>query len=146
MSRNGLGSSAAPWLLSVLRIVAALLFMQHGGEKLFGIPGGHFTLIDHAKLMTLAPGLAGILEFFGGALLALGLFSRPVAFILSGEMAFAYFMVHFPANAFPLLNGGGLAVLFCFTFLYLAAAGPGPWSLDHWRHAAGSARRGGLSG
>lgn len=121
----------SPILLSILRIVAAFLFLCHGADKLFNVPGGPFTLISSAKLFTLAPGLAGILEFGGGLLLLFGLFSRPVAFILSGEMAFAYFMAHFPTNhIFPYLNGGDSAVLFCFLFLYLSAAGPGPWSLD----------------
>jgi putative oxidoreductase len=128
---NGSWARTAPYLLSILRIIAAFLFMQHGAEKLFGYPGGSFELISSAKLFTVVPGLAGILEFGGGFLLLIGLFSRPVAFILSGEMAFAYFMAHFPHNhVFPILNGGGLAVLFCFTFLYLSAAGPGPLSLD----------------
>lgn len=124
-------SRAEPHFLSLLRIVVAFLFLCHGADKLFNLPGGPFTLIASAKLMTLAPGLAGILEFFGGLLLLLGLFSRPVAFILSGEMAFAYFMAHFPHNhIFPYLNGGEDAVMFCFVFLFLSAAGPGPWSLD----------------
>lgn len=124
-------TKASPYLLSILRIIAAFLFMQHGAEKLFGVPGGSFELISSAKLFTLVPGLAGILEFGGGLLLLIGLFSRPIAFILSGEMAFAYFMVHFQHNhTFPILNGGDLAVLFCFAFLYLSAAGPGPWSMD----------------
>lgn len=125
-------TKASPYLLSILRIIAAFLYMQHGAEKLFGFPGGdHLELISSAKLFTLAPGLAGILEFGGGFLLLIGLFSRPIAFILSGEMAFAYFMVHFQHNhTFPILNGGDLAVLFCFAFLYLSAAGPGPWSVD----------------
>ncbi|HET7593397.1 MAG TPA: DoxX family protein [Rhodanobacteraceae bacterium] len=128
---NGSWARTAPYLLSILRIIAAFLLMQHGAEKLFGYPGGSFELISSAKLFTIVPGLAGILEFGGGFLLLIGLFSRPVAFILSGEMAFAYFMAHFPHNhVVPILNGGGLAVLFCFTFLYLSAAGPGPWSLD----------------
>jgi putative oxidoreductase len=127
----------SPYLLSILRIVAAFLFMQHGAEKLFGVPGGHFELITSGHLFTLVPGLAGILEFFGGFLLLIGLFSRQVAFILSGEMAFAYFMAHFPHNhIFPILNGGDLAVLFCFTFLYLSATGPGPWSVDRARGRA----------
>lgn len=131
MRSNALSWRWSPALLSLLRIVSALLFMQHGAEKLFGVPGGAFALISSAKLFTAVPGLAGILEFGGGFLLLIGLFSRPVAFILSGEMAFAYFTVHFPNNhVFPILNGGGLAVLFCFTFLYLATAGPGPWSVD----------------
>ncbi len=130
-------TKASPVLLSILRIVIGFLYMQHGAEKLFGVPGDHFELISTAKLFTLAPGLAGILEFGGGLLVLIGLFTRPVAFILSGEMAFAYFMVHFPHNhVFPLLNGGDLAVLFCFTFLYLSAAGPGPWSVDRARGRA----------
>ncbi|HEX7338369.1 MAG TPA: DoxX family protein [Rhodanobacteraceae bacterium] len=119
----------APFFLSLLRIVMALLFMQHGGEKLLGFPAGHMITTSH--LFTLVPGLAGVLELFGGFLLLIGIWSRPVAFILSGEMAFAYFMAHFPANhVFPILNGGGMAVAFCFVFLYISAAGPGPWSLD----------------
>lgn len=115
----------SPVLLSLLRIVTALLFMQHGAQKLFGFPGGGHTV----ELMSLM-GLAGVLEFFGGLLVLLGLFTRPVAFILSGEMAFAYFMVHAHANFWPVINGGDLAVLFCFTFLYLSAAGGGTVSLD----------------
>lgn len=128
---NGGWARSAPYLLSILRIVAAFLFMCHGADKLFHLPEGPFTLISSAKLFTVVPGLAGILEFGGGFLLLIGLFSRPVAFILSGEMAFAYFMAHFPTNhVFPYLNGGDSAVLFCFAFLYLSAAGPGPWSVD----------------
>lgn len=130
--RSFFWTRTSPYLLSILRIIAALLFMQHGGMKLLGFPGGdHLDLISPDKMLTLVPGLAGILELGGGFLLLIGLFSRPVAFILSGEMAFAYFMAHFPHNhIFPLLNGGGPAVLFCFVFLYLSAAGPGPWSVD----------------
>lgn len=121
-------SKWSPILLSILRIVAALLFMQHGSQKLFGIPpsqqgGGSppmFSLIW----------VAGVLEFFGGLLLLLGLFTRPVAFILSGMMAVAYFMAHAPRGMWPVVNQGELAVLYCFVFLYLSAAGPGPLSLD----------------
>lgn len=124
-------AKASPYLLSIMRIVFALLFMQHGGNKLLHYPPGPLTLVAPDKMLTLVPGLAGILELGGGFLLLIGLFSRPVAFILSGEMAFAYFMAHYPVNhVFPLLNGGGAAVLFCFGFLYLSAAGPGPWSFD----------------
>ncbi|HEX5952131.1 MAG TPA: DoxX family protein [Rhodanobacteraceae bacterium] len=131
MAGNNSWTNASPFLLSILRIVAAFLFLCHGADKLFNLPAGPFTLIDSAKLFTLAPGLAGILEFGGSLLLLLGLFSRPIAFILSGEMAFAYFMAHFPTNhIFPYLNGGDSAVLFCFVFLYLSAAGPGPLSMD----------------
>ena len=137
MAGNNSWTKASPHLLSLLRIVAAFLFMCHGADKLFNLPEGPFTLIASAKLFTLVPGLAGVLEFGGGFLLLIGLFSRPVAFILSGEMAFAYFMVHFPhSHVFPILNGGDLAVLFCFAFLYLSAAGPGPWSLDGLRGRA----------
>ncbi|HEX5960617.1 MAG TPA: DoxX family protein [Rhodanobacteraceae bacterium] len=128
---NGVWTRNAPVLLSILRIVAAFLFMCHGLDKLFSLPAGPFQLIPSAKLFTLAPGLAGVLEVGGGFLLLIGLFSRPLAFILSGEMAFAYFMAHFPVNhVFPYLNGGESAVLYCFVFLYLSAAGPGPWSMD----------------
>jgi putative oxidoreductase len=117
-------TKASPYLLSILRIVSGLLFMQHGAQKLFGLLGG--TPVHWPSLM----GLAGALEFFGGLLVVVGLFTRPVAFVLAGEMAFAYFMVHGPQNFWPLLNGGDLAVLFCFAFLYLSAAGAGPLSVD----------------
>jgi putative oxidoreductase len=117
----------APRLLSVLRIITAFLFLQHGTAKLFGFP--HVAMFDELSLFSLI-GLAGVLEVVGGLLLMLGLFTRPVAFILSGEMAFAYFIAHAPKGLLPLLNGGEGAVLFCFIFLYLAAAGGGPWSLD----------------
>ena len=117
----------SPRMLSVLRIVAALLFLVHGTAKLFGVP--HQPQLDHLELFSLE-GLQGVIEFVGGMLLLVGLFSRPAAFILSGDMAGAYFMAHFPKNWLPLLNGGDLAVLFCFVFFYLWLAGPGPWSID----------------
>lgn len=117
-------TKAAPLLLSIVRIVAGLLFMQHGAQKLFGLLGG-----TPVPLMSLYA-LAGVLEFFGGLLVAIGLATRPVAFVLSGEMAFAYFMAHAPKNFWPVQNGGDLAVLFCFVFLYLSAAGAGPLSVD----------------
>jgi putative oxidoreductase len=119
-------SKWSPVLLSILRIVAAFCFMEHGAMKLFGFPGAGDHKVEIASLM----GFAGILEFFGGGLVLLGLFTRPVAFILSGEMAFAYFMAHAPQGFWPLLNQGESAVLFCFVFLYLSAVGGGPWSLD----------------
>lgn len=119
--------SWAPRLLSVLRIVSGLLFMQHGSAKLFHFP--HVSMFDGMSMLSLM-GVAGVLELVGGALLAVGLFTRPVAFVLSGEMAFAYFMAHALRGFFPILNGGELAALYCFVFLYLAFAGPGPWSLD----------------
>jgi len=122
----------APRLLSVLRIIFALLFLAHGLVKLFGFPvGAQPGQVPLASLF----GLAGVLELVGGALLLIGLFTRPVAFLLSGQMAVAYFMVHAPTAFFPLLNGGELAILYCFAFLYLAAAGAGPWSLDARREA-----------
>jgi len=117
----------SPRLLSVLRIVAALLFMVHGTAKLFQVP--HQAMFDSLQLMSLM-GLQGVLEAGGGLLLLIGLFSRPVAFVLSGDMAVAYFMAHWPKSWLPILNGGDLAVLFCFVFLYLSVAGPGPWSID----------------
>lgn len=112
---------------SVLRIVAALLFVQHGSAKLLHVP--YQAMFAHLQLTSLL-GVQGVIELVGGGLLAIGLFSRPVAFLLCGDMAVAFFMAHFPKGWVPLLNGGDLAVLFCFTFLYLCVAGPGPWSLD----------------
>ena len=117
----------SPRLLSVLRIVTALLFMMHGTAKLFQMP--HQAMFDNLQLMSLL-GLQGVLEAGGGFLLLIGLFSRPIAFILSGDMAVAYFIAHWPKSWLPILNGGDLAVLFCFVFLYLCVAGPGPWSVD----------------
>jgi putative oxidoreductase len=118
------------YLLSTLRIVAAFMFMAHGTQKLLGWPSAEpQPAVDPVSLM----GLAGVLETFGGLLLLVGLFTRPVAFVLAGEMAVAYFMAHAPRGFFPLLNKGEPAVLYCFVFLYLAAAGAGPWSLDALR-------------
>ena len=119
-----------PRLLSILRIMTGLLFMEHGTSKLFNFPPGNI----HPGFGTLL-WLAGVLECFGGALVALGLLTRPIAFLLSGEMAIGYFMSHAPRNFFPLLNGGDAAVLYCFVFLYLAFAGGGAWSLDRMRGA-----------
>ncbi len=118
-----------PQLLSVLRIVAGLLFMQHGLQKLAGWFGGAGGPGQTVELMS-RMGLAGMLELVGGLLIALGLFTRVVAFITSGEMAVAYFTAHHPNGFFPIENRGEAAVLFCFIFLFLVAAGPGPWSLD----------------
>jgi putative oxidoreductase len=113
---------------SLLRIVAGLLFICPGGLKLFGWFGGMPGPPGKLPPFLLA---AGIIEVSGGALIALGLFTRPVAFIVSGEMAFAYFLGHFPKGFWPIQNHGEPAVLFCFIFLFLAANGPGPFSLDH---------------
>jgi putative oxidoreductase len=108
--------------------MSALLFMAHGTAKLLGFPATEMFATP-PEVGTLI-WIAGVLELVGGALLALGLFTRPVAFVLSGEMAFAYFLGHAPQAAFPVQNGGDAPILFCFVFLYIAAAGGGPWSLD----------------
>jgi putative oxidoreductase len=121
-------SSWAPYLLSVLRIVAALLFLEHGTQKLFGYPPGQpYTGFPNFSLL----GIAGMLEVAGGLLLLIGLFTRATAFILCGEMAIAYFRAHYPRGFFPINNFGEITVMMCFFFLYLVASGPGPWSLDH---------------
>ncbi|HEY5365483.1 MAG TPA: DoxX family protein [Casimicrobiaceae bacterium] len=133
MNRNPAVFQAwSPRALSVLRIVTALLFMTHGTAKLFHVP--HQASYDNLQLMSLM-GLQGVLEVGGGLLLLIGLFSRPVAFILCGDMAVAYFIAHWPKYWLPFLNGGDLAVLFCFVFLYLWIAGPGPWSIDASRRS-----------
>lgn len=118
--------SWSPRLLSVLRIVSGFMLAAHGAQKWLGFPVPRDAPIT---LMSLS-GAAGILELVGGLLLLFGLFTRPVAFVLSGEMAFAYFIAHGPQGFWPLLNHGELAALYCFVFLYLSAAGGGPWSLD----------------
>jgi len=120
-------------MLSILRVVTGLLMLQHGLNKLFDFPPTPTHVPWPAHAVSLAPGLAGLLEAIGGVLLVLGLFTRWVAFILAGEMAFAYFMVHAPRGFFPMLNLGELAVVYCFTFLYLFVAGGGEWSLDRMR-------------
>lgn len=117
----------APHLLSVLRIAAGLMFLEHGTGKLLGFPAG-LPFID--KMPTGLLYFTGTMELIGGALIVLGLFTRPVAFILSGFMAAAYFMAHFPTSFFPAINMGEPAALYCFIFLYLAAAGPGAWAID----------------
>jgi len=114
----------APYLLSALRIAAAITFVEHGTQKLFGLPvGGRVPL---ASLI----GLAGILETAGGALMLLGVFTRPLALVLAGEMAYAYFTVHAPQGRWPIQNQGELAVVYCFLWLYFSAAGAGPISVD----------------
>jgi putative oxidoreductase len=113
-------------MLAILRIVAALLFLEHGTQKLFGFPPSEYPAPALLSLM----GVTGILETAGGVLLVLGLFTRPVAFVLAGMMAVAYGMAHAPQSVFPILNSGDAAILFCFVFLYLCVAGGGAWSLD----------------
>ena len=127
MNTVALQSLWAPRVLSVLRIVTALIFMAHGTQKLFGFP----VMPDGG----LPPAFSffwvgGVLEFVGGLMILLGLFTRPVAFLLAGEMAVAYWMFHAPQSFYPVLNGGDASILYCFVFLYLVFAGPGPWSLD----------------
>jgi len=122
---NSVIVKAQPVLLSVLRIVTGFLFIEHGTQKWLLFPGG----TTRATVDNLG-GIAGIFELVGGALIIVGLFTRPVAFVLSGVMAFAYFIAHAPQGFWPILNKGELAVLYCFVFLYLAAAGAGPLSLD----------------
>ena len=117
----------APRALSVLRIVTGLMIIEHGMAKLLGWPV--VSAFAQLKLFSLL-GLAGTIELIGGALLILGLFTQPAAFILSGEMAVAYFMVHAPRSFFPLINGGSLAIIYCFACLYLSTAGGGPLSVD----------------
>ena len=112
---------------NALRIVAGLLFAQHGAQKLFGVLGR-----DAVDSLGSLMGLAGIIEFFGGVLIAAGLFTRPVAFIACGQMAVAYFMAHVPQGFWPILNGGELAAFYCFTWLFFFTHGPGKYSVDGW--------------
>ncbi|HEY0378445.1 MAG TPA: DoxX family protein [Pyrinomonadaceae bacterium] len=127
-------STWAPRVLSILRLLAGFLLMQHGLQKIFGVllppaPAGAPQEHGTFQLLSLV-GVSGILELVGGALLLVGLFTRPVAFILSGLMAVAYFMVHAPGGFWPILNRGELAVIYSFVYLYFAVAGGGAWSLD----------------
>jgi len=122
----------SPRVLSLLRIMTALMFLQHGTAKFFGIP--HVAAFDNLQFASLL-GAAGALEIGGGLLMLIGLFTRPVAFILAGFMAVAYFMAHAPQGFYPLLNQGELAVLYCFVFLYFSVAGGGSWSVDAARRA-----------
>ena len=127
MNLEALGTAWAPRLLSVLRIMTGLLLLEHGTAKFFKFPVvAAFAKIDLSSKF----GIAAYFELIGGALLVIGLLSRPVAFIMSGMTAVAYFWVHFPNSFFPVANGGDTVVLFCFALLYIAAAGPGPWSID----------------
>lgn len=121
-------------LHGLLRIMAGLLFLQHGTTKYLHFPATKMSGIDP---LTMA-GAAGMIELVGGTLIVIGLFTRPVAFVLSGTMSAAYFLAHFPQGFFPILNGGELAALYCFVFLYIAAAGGGGWSLDRMRGAKGA--------
>ncbi len=126
MPFENLTTTWAPRILSVLRIMSAMLFMEHGTLKILEFPGYDRPA---PELLSLG-GITGVFELFGGALLVVGLFTRPVAFLLSGLMAFAYFIAHAPRSFFPVLNGGDAAILYCFVFLYFAFAGGGAWSID----------------
>jgi putative oxidoreductase len=117
-----------PKALALLRIVAGFMFMLHGTQKHLGFPVARPNSVDVLSL----PGIAGVMEIVGGALLIIGLFTRPVAFLLSGLMAFAYFLAHAPQGFWPIVNRGELAALYSFVFLYFAVAGAGEWSLDRW--------------
>ena len=120
----------APQLQGVLRIVAGLLFLEHGTNKIFQFPIAADATVRAYNVMAFPAGPAGIIETVGGALIVLGLFSRYAAFIASGEMAIAFWIAHFPRSPYPLINGGGEAVLYCFIFLFLAAAGPGKFAIN----------------
>jgi putative oxidoreductase len=124
-------SNWTPYALAVLRIVAGLIFLEHGTQKLLGFPSGERAFVD---AMTLS-WWAGVFELILGALITLGLFTRVAAFIAAGEMAFAYWIAHAPQNFFPVNNGGDAAILYCFVFLFLVFAGPGRWSMEAWRQA-----------
>ena len=123
-----------PRVLSVTRIMVGLLFLEHGLAKILDFP--HQPTHQPFVLMSLNPGAQGLLELLGGLLLVLGLFTRPVAFILAGDVAVAYFMAHAPRGFFPLVNGGELAIIYCFVFLYFWLAGAGAWGLDRLRAPA----------
>jgi len=121
----------APRMLSVLRIVAGLIFLIHGSQKLLSFPGGERA--GSGLAFDNLGAFAGVIELVAGLLIALGLFTRPAAFLASGTMAVAYWYAHAPQNFFPVNNGGDAAILYCFVFLYFVFAGPGPWSLDSKR-------------
>ena len=121
-----------PQMLSVLRIMTGLLFLAHGTQKFFGFPPSPRPAPELFSML----GAAGAIELICGTLIAIGLFTRPAAFLSSGMCAAAYFIAHYPRSFFPAANGGDAAVLYCFVFLYLVFAGPGPWSLDAKRRAA----------
>ena len=123
-----------PRVLSMLRIVAGLIFLAHGTQKFLSFPGGEYA--GGGWALDNPAAFAGIIELIGGFLITIGLFTRPAAFVASGTMAVAYWMAHAPQNFFPTNNGGDAAILYCFVFLYIFFAGPGPWSIDERRRRA----------
>jgi putative oxidoreductase len=127
-SLDSLATTCRPWALSLLRIIIGLLFLEHGTSKYLSLP---VSQMSGASPMTLS-GFNGLIEIIGGVLIVLGLFTRPVAFILAGDMAVAYFLAHAPRGFYPLQNGGELAIVYSFVFLYIAAAGAGPLSIDSY--------------
>lgn len=129
---NAFAASWAPRILSILRFMSGLLLLQHGTGKLLGFPAG---VVPPTFNLNSMPGYAGVFELVCGVLLVLGLFTRPAAFIASGMTAVAYFYAHAPQGFYPILNRGELAALYSFVFLYIAAAGPGPWSVDAARRS-----------
>ncbi len=131
----------APLMLSLMRVVFAITFFAHGTQKILGFPASNMNPAAFSL-----PWIAGVLELVGGVLLIVGLFTRPIAFVLSGLMAFAYFMAHAPQSFFPALNGGDAAILFCFGFLYLVIAGAGSVSLDAYRGRTSTGKVTGLTG
>jgi putative oxidoreductase len=124
-------SSWTPYALAILRIVAGLIFLEHGTQKLLGFPAGERAFVDAFTLSW----WAGLFELVLGTLITLGLFTRIAAFLASGEMAVAYWLAHAPQNFFPVNNAGDASILYCFVFLFLVFAGPGKWSIDGWRGA-----------
>jgi putative oxidoreductase len=124
-------SSWTPYALAILRIVAGLIFLEHGTQKLTGFPAGERAFVDAFTLSW----WAGLFELVLGTLITLGLFTRIAAFLASGEMAVAYWLAHAPQNFFPVNNAGDASILYCFVFLFLVFAGPGKWSIDGWRGA-----------
>ncbi len=134
-SISATAASWAPRTLSILRIFAGLAFLQHGTIKYFDFPAGSGMFNAEMPVLSIF-GIGGILELVGGVLITIGLFTRPVAFVLSGMMAVAYWMFHAPSSFYPVINQGEAAVLFCFIFLYLACAGGGAWSVDAARGKA----------
>jgi putative oxidoreductase len=128
---DGVGAQWSPRLLSILRIMTGALFLEHGTQKLFGFP----PPVNASPALLSLLGVQGMLELAGGLLILVGLLTRPVAFILAGDMAAAYFIAHAPKAFFPALNGGDAAILYCFIFLYLTGAAAGPWSFDARRGA-----------